>query len=204
MSLQNKTVKEFTDLLAAKTSVPGGGGASALAASVGIALGSMVGQFTLGKKKYADVEPDIQELMEKAEELQKSLLQCIDRDAEAFEPLSKAYSIPKDNPDRDAIMEECLRNAAKVPFEILELSCAAIDLQREFADKGSKLMISDSATGAAILAGAIRGAAVNVKINTSSMKDRTYAEALEKKAEALLGEYIPKADKIYEDVVARI
>ena len=204
MSLQNKTVKEFTDLLAAKTSVPGGGGASALAASVGIALGSMVGQFTLGKKKYADVEPDIQELMEKAEELQKSLLQCIDRDAESIEPLSKAYSIPKDNPDRDAIMEECLRNAAKVPFEILELSCAAIDLQREFADKGSKLMISDSATGAAILAGAIRGAAVNVKINTSSMKDRTYAEALEKKAEALLGEYIPKADKIYEDVVARI
>ena len=204
MSLQNKTVKEFTDLLAAKTSVPGGGGASALAASVGIALGSMVGQFTLGKKKYSDVESDIQELMVKAEELQKSLLQCIDKDAEAFEPLSKAYSIPKDNPDRDAIMEECLRNAAKVPFEILELSCAAIDLQREFADKGSKLMISDSATGAAILAGAIRGAAVNVKINTSSMKDRTYAEALEKKAEALLGEYIPKADKIYEDVVARI
>ena len=204
MSLQNKTVKEFSELLAAKTSVPGGGGASALAGGLGIALGSMVGQFTLGKKKYVDVESDIQELMVKAEELQKSLLQCIDKDAEAFEPLSKAYSIPKDNPDRDTIMEECLKDAAKVPFEILELSCAAIDLQREFADKGSKLMISDSATGAAILAGAIRGAAVNVKINTGLMKDREYAKALEKKVNTLLEEYIPKADKIYDDVMARL
>ena len=164
----------------------------------------MVGQFTVGKKKYIDVEEDIIKLMDQAEELRKKLLQCIDDDATAFEPLSKAYAIPKDDPTRDEVMERCLRDAAKVPMDILELACHAVDLQREFADKGSKLMISDAATGVAMLAGAIKGAAVNVKINTSSMKDRDYAEALDKKVEALVRDYVKKADDIYADVLARL
>ena len=204
MSLTNKSVNEFTELLAAKESVPGGGGASALVASIGIALGTMVGQFTVGKKKYADVEEDIIQLMDQAEVLRKSLLNCIEEDAKAFEPLSKAYGIPKDDPSRDEIMEKCLKDAAGVPLDILELACKAIDLQREFANKGSKLMISDAATGVAMLAGAIKGAAVNVKINTSSMKDRNYAEALDKKVEALVSDYVKKADEIYADVLARL
>lgn len=204
MSLTNKSVNEFTELLAAKESVPGGGGASALVASIGIALGTMVGQFTVGKKKYADVEEDIIQLMDQAEILRKSLLNCIEEDAKAFEPLSKAYGIPKDDPSRDEIMEKCLKDAAGVPLDILELACKAIDLQREFANKGSKLMISDAATGVAMLAGAIKGAAVNVKINTSSMKDRDYAEALDKKVEALVSDYVKKADEIYADVLARL
>ncbi len=204
MSLTNKSVNEFTELLAAKESVPGGGGASALVASIGIALGTMVGQFTVGKKKYADVEEDIIQLMDQAEVLRKSLLNCIEEDAKAFEPLSKAYGIPKDDPSRDEIMEKCLKDAAGVPLDILELACKAVDLQREFANKGSKLMISDAATGVAMLAGAIKGAAVNVKINTSSMKDRKYAEALDKKVEALVSDYVKKADDIYADVLARL
>ena len=204
MSLTNKSVTEFTELLAAKTSVPGGGGASALVASIGAALGTMVGQLTVGKKKYIDVEEDIIKLMDQAEELRKKLLQCIDDDATAFEPLSKAYAIPKDDPTRDEVMERCLRDAAKVPMDILELACHAVDLQREFADKGSKLMISDAATGVAMLAGAIKGAAVNVKINTSSMKDREYADSLDRKVEALVNEYVKKSDDIYSDVFARL
>ena len=204
MSLQNKTVKEFTELLAAKTSVPGGGGACALVAAVGIALGNMVGQFTIGKKKYADVEPDIISLMEKADKLCLALLECIDKDAQAFEPLSQAYSIPKDDPNRDRVMEECLQSAAMVPYEILELACQAVDLLRDFADKGSKLMISDAATGSAMMASAIKGAAVNVRINTSSMKDRKYADELDKKVNDLVQEYTLKADLIYSDVMKRI
>nr|MCR4831222.1 cyclodeaminase/cyclohydrolase family protein [Pseudobutyrivibrio sp.] len=141
MSLTNKSVNEFTELLAAKESVPGGGGASALVASIGIALGTMVGQFTVGKKKYVDVEEDIIQLIDQAEVLRKSLLNCIEEDAKAFEPLSKAYGIPKDDPSRDEIMEKCLKDAARVPLDILELACKAVDLQREFANKGSKLMI---------------------------------------------------------------
>ena len=204
MDLINSSIAEFTSLLASKTSVPGGGGASALVAAVGIALGDMVGEFTLGKKKYAEVEPEIKTLMEKAQDLRVSLLKCIEDDAIAFEPLSKAYSMPKDAEGRDEIMEKCLRNAAEVPFNILKLACEAVDLQRDFADKGSVIMISDAATGVAMLQGAIKGAAVNVKINTKSMKDRAYAEALDTKVEELVAKYIDKSEQIYVDVWNRL
>ncbi|SCZ78544.1 cyclodeaminase/cyclohydrolase family protein [Pseudobutyrivibrio xylanivorans] len=204
MDLINSSVAEFTELLASKTSVPGGGGASALVASIGIALGDMVGEFTVGKKKYVDVEPEIIKLMEKAQKLRVDLLQCIEDDAVAFEPLSKAYSMPKEAEGRDEIMEKCLKDAASVPMHILELACEAVDLQREFADKGSVIMISDAATGVAMLQGAIKGAAVNVKINTKSMKDRTYADELDRRVDVLVKEYVSRADDIYSDVWNRL
>ncbi|MBQ6462452.1 MAG: cyclodeaminase/cyclohydrolase family protein [Pseudobutyrivibrio sp.] len=204
MSLLNVSVTEFTNQLASKTSVPGGGGASALVSSIGIALGDMVGEFTVGKKTYADVEEDIKALMTEAKILQNQLLECIDEDAKAFEPLSKAYSISKDDPKRDAIMEKCLKDAAAVPFKILELCGKAIDLQEEFANKGSKIMISDAATGVALLSGAMKGAAVNVKVNTKLMKNREYANELDSRVEELLNKYIPKADRIYSDIISRL
>ena len=204
MSLTKATVEEFTEALASKSSVPGGGGASALVASIGAALGDMVGEFTVGKKTYADVEDEMIELMASAQSLRMQLLECIDKDAVAFEPLSKVYSMPKDEPGRDELMEKCLRDAASVPFEILQLACKAVDLQRDFADKGSKLMISDAATGAAHLLGAIKGAAVNVKVNTRLMKDRSYADELDGKVKALVDEYEIKANGIYDDVMARL
>ncbi|MCR4568451.1 MAG: cyclodeaminase/cyclohydrolase family protein [Pseudobutyrivibrio sp.] len=204
MSMKDLSIKEFTEQLASKTSVPGGGGASALVAAVGTALGDMVGEFTVGKKKYQDVEPEIIEYMTQAKSLSAQLLQCIEDDAVAFEPLSKAYSIPKEDPSRDEIMEKCLVDAAGVPFHILELACKAVDLQREFADKGSVIMISDAATGVAMLQGAIKGAAVNVKINTKSMKNRDYADELDSKVEKLVAEYSAKAEQIYTDVWNRL
>lgn len=204
MDLINSSVADFTKKLASKTSVPGGGGASALVAAIGIALGDMVGEFTVGKKKYADVEPEVIELMDEAEKLREALLQCIEDDATAFEPLSKAYSLPKDAEGRDEIMEKCLRDAASVPFKILKLACIAVDLQRDFADKGSTLMISDAATGVAMLEGAIKGAAVNVRINTKSMKDREYAENLDRQVDEMVEEYTIKAKAIYDDVWNRL
>ena len=128
MSLKKASCEEFTQLLASKTSVPGGGGASALVASIGVALGDMVGEFTVGKKTYANVVDEIIELMDAAQSLRMQLLDCIDKDAVAFEPLSKVYGMPKDEPGRDELMEKCLKDAAAVPFEILELGCNAIAL----------------------------------------------------------------------------
>lgn len=204
MDFKKMTCTEFTEALASKTSVPGGGGASALVGAVAIALGDMVGEFTVGKKKYADVEDEIKGLMAQAQDLRVELLKCIEEDAIAFEPLSKAYAIPPDDPSRNEIMEKCLKDAAAVPFKILELSCQAVDLQREFADKGSVIMISDAATGVAMLEGAIKGAAINVRINTKSMKDREYAEDLNQKVDSLVTEYTKKAADIYSDVFNRL
>lgn len=196
----NKSVKEFTEALASKTSVPGGGGASALVGSIGIALGDMVGEFTVGKPKYADVEEDMKVLMEEAQKLREELLDCIDADAKAFEPLSKAYAIPKDDPDKDAVMEKCLKDAAKVPMRILVLSCEAIEMQQKFAEMGSKIVISDAATGVMMCRAAIQGAAVNVKINTKSMKDRDFAEAMNAQVDELTAKYTMMADDIYETI----
>ena len=203
MSLNDKSVREFAEILASKAPVPGGGGASALVGALGAALGSMVGELTVGKKKYADVEEDVRALMSKAEALREKLLACIDKDAEAFEPLSKAYAIPKDDPAREEVMESCLRTAADAPLEILRLCCEGIALQRDFADKGSALAVSDAATGVVLLWGAMYGAAVNVKVNTKAMKDREYAAAINAEVDALMNEYWQKAEKIYEDVYGR-
>ena len=201
--LTQNSCAEFTELLASKAAVPGGGGASALAAALGAALGGMVGALTVGKEKYAAVEADIKELMAQADVLRQKLLDCVDRDAEAFAPLAKAYAIPKDDPTRDAVMEECLRRAAAVPMEILDLSCEMIGLHRQFADKGSDLAISDAATGVVLCWSAMYGAAVNVKVNTKSMKDRAYADKLNAHVDQQMEKYWKIAEQVYEDVYGR-
>jgi len=199
----NRSVTEFTEVLASRSAVPGGGGASALVGAIGIALGNMVGELTVGKKKYADVEEDVKALMDRAQDLRVRLLACVNKDAEAFEPLSRAYGIPKEDPARDEIMEQCLRDAAAAPLEILDLCCEAIELQREFADKGSALAISDAATGVVFCWSAMYGAAVNVKVNTKSMKDRAYADQINAHVDAQMAKYWPVAEKVYEDVYRR-
>ncbi len=199
----NKNVTEFTEALASKSAVPGGGGASALVGAIGIALGDMVGELTVGKKKYADVEEDVRALMVRAQELRVKLLSCVNKDAKAFEPLSRAYGIPKDDPTRDEVMEKCLRDAAGAPLEILDLCCEAIELQKEFAAKGSVLAISDAATGVVFSLSAMYGAAVNVKVNTKSMKDRDYAEKINAHVDAQIAKYRPIAEQIFQDVYGR-
>ena len=203
MELLNSSVKSFTEQLASKAPVPGGGGASALVGAIGIALGDMVGELTVGKKKYADVEEDIKALMVKAQDLRVKLLECIAKDAVAFEPLSRAYGIPKDDPTRDEIMEKCLRDAAAVPFEILCLCCEAIELQVDFAAKGSVLVVSDAGTGVVHCKAALQGAAINVKVNTKAMKDRDYAASIDRQVDERLEKYGKMADEVFEKVYGR-
>ena len=104
MDFAQASCTEFVTVLASNAPVPGGGGASALVGAIGTALGNMGGSLTVGKKKYADVEEEIIALKAKCDQLQKDLLEQIAQDAIGFEPLSKAYGIPKDNPDRDKIL----------------------------------------------------------------------------------------------------
>ncbi|HHT16281.1 MAG TPA: cyclodeaminase/cyclohydrolase family protein [Papillibacter sp.] len=204
MSFVTASCTEFVDVLASKAPVPGGGGASALVGAVGMALGSMVGNLTVGKKKYADVEADVYAIMEKAAALQKELLRLVDEDAVVFEPLSKAYGIPKDDPNREKIMEEALRNACSVPLDIMRACCRAIELHEELAAKGSALALSDVGVGVAFCKSALMGASLNVFINTKSMVDREYAAQTEKEADEMLSKYCALADSIYDSVIKRL
>ena len=208
MGFINSNLTEFTDALSSKAPVPGGGGASSLVGAVGIALGSMVGNLTVGKKKYADVEADILAAMEKAEVIRAELMRLIDEDAVVFEPLSRAYGMPKDTEEQQKekarVMEECLRAACGVPMDIMRAVCRAIDLHEEFGAKGSAIAISDVGVGVVCCKAALQGASLNVFINTKSMTDKAYAAEIEAEADAMLQKYCALADEIYAGVVAKL
>ena len=204
MKMIDKTVCVFTEELTSPAPVPGGGGASALVGAIGVSLGDMVGELTVGKKKYADVEEDIKSLMARAQDLRARLLALIDGDAEAFAPLAKAYGIPKDDPSRDEVMEGALKVACGVPMDILRACAEALNLIEEFAAKGSRLAISDAGCGAVLCKAAMQAASLNIFINTKAMKDRACAETLEKEAKALLEKYTAKGDEIFSAVIEKI
>ena len=169
----------------------------------------MVGSLTVGKKKYADVEDEMYELKAKCDQLQKDFLRLIERDAEVFEPLSKAYGMPKETEEEKAekarVMEIVLKDACSVPMEIMEKCCEAIELIVEFGAKGSKLAISDAGVGAAFCKAALQGASLNVYINTKSMADREYAEELKQKKQMRCLRNIQKiADDTFNSVLGRL
>ena len=208
MNYNEKTIKDFIQVLSSKEPVPGGGGASALIGSIGIALGNMVGSLTVGKKKYADVEGDIKILMQKAERLSEKFQELIDKDAESFAPLAAAYALPKDTEEEKAertrVMEAALETASLAPLEIMETVCEAVDVVSEFAAKGSKLAISDAGVAAIALRSALLGASLNVFINTASMQNRALAEELEGRANKMIEEYGTKAEEIFKSVKERL
>ena len=199
-----KNVDRFLAALASKAPTPGGGGAAALCAAAGIALGNMVGNLTLGKKKYAEVEEDIKALNAKAEKLRADFLALIDADAEAFEPLSRAYGIPKDDPARAEVMEAALLAAAGPPLEIMRKCAEALSLTAEYAAKGSALAVSDAGCAAALLRAAAEAAALNVFINTKSMTDRRTADRLNLEAHSLAAHCGLAAGEIYDGVYGRL
>lgn len=199
-----KNIDKFLAELASSAPTPGGGGAAALCGALGIALGNMVGSLTLGKKKYADVHEDIAELNAKAEALRAGFVALVDADAEAFAPLSRAYAIPKDDPARDEIMEPALLKAAEAPLEIMRKCAEALDLISGYAAKGSALAISDAGCAAALCGAAMEAAALNVKINTKSMKNRAVADNINAEMNELLQKYFVLSQEIYNDVSGRL
>ncbi len=196
--------QEFADVLASKAPVPGGGGASALVGALGAALGNMVGALTVGKKKYAGVEDDVKALMAKGDSLRRDLLLLAEKDAEAFEPLSRAYGMPKDTPEqaaqKEAVMEEALKAASMVPLTIMEKCAEALTMIEGFSRLGSRLALSDAGVAACFAKAALQGASLNVFINTKAMKDRSFAEEVNNKARKLLETYEPLADEVAGNV----
>ena len=198
-----RQIDSFLAELASKAPTPGGGGAAALCGAVGIALGNMVGNLTLGKKKYAEVQEDIAALNQRAEALRADFLALIDADAEAFKPLSKAYGIPKDEPKRGEVMEAALLAAVQPPLEIMRKCVKALELIAEYAAKGSALAISDAGCAAAITRAACEAAALNVFVNTKPMRDREKAGEINREANELL-QQCALAREIYNDVTGRL
>ncbi len=202
MDMTLESCRKFVEVLASNAPAPGGGGAAALVGAIGTALGNMVGSLTVGKKKYAEVEEEIIALKAKCDALQTELLNQVEADDEGFVPLAKAYGIPKDDPNRDQILEEATITACAVPMHIMELCCEAIDYIAVFAAKGSRLAVSDAGCGAVCCKAALQAASLNVFINTKSLKNREVAEEMNRKANLMLNKYGALADEIFGEVKA--
>ena len=208
MAMEEMTIEQFIEELSGDAPVPGGGGASALVAAVGMSLGNMVLSLTTGKKKYAQYQEEIEESIEKATLLTKRLKEGMDKDAEAFEPLSKAYGLPKDTPEEEAyrtqVMEKALKDAAKAPLELMEAILEALKLFERIAVIGSKIAISDAGVGVQFCKAAMNGASLNVYINTKLMKDRECAEQFNRRAQELVREAERSADATFERVASQL
>ncbi|MBQ4259766.1 MAG: cyclodeaminase/cyclohydrolase family protein [Lachnospiraceae bacterium] len=204
MKFVEYSCKEFVEVLASKAPVPGGGGASGLIGAVGIALGNMAGNLTVGKKKYADVEAEVIDLNERAQKLQQELLALVEEDAKVFEPLSKAYGMPKETPEQQEekarVMEAALKEACLVPLQIMRKCCEAIEIIADYSSKVSVLAISDVGVGATTCKAALLGASLNVFINTKSMQNKTLAEEFSKEAEDMIAKYGVLADEVFAKV----
>ena len=200
MEIKDKSIEVFLDELASTSATPGGGSVAALMGAQSAALTSMVCNLTIGKPNYAEVEADMQALLQKSEALREKLTGLIKADVDVFNRLMAAYGLPKetdaDKTARSEAIQIVLKAATEVPLACARACAEAIELSRIAADKGSLGVISDAGAAAMAAYGGLKSAALNVYINTGSLKDKAFAEA--KLAE--LATILENIDALVEDI----
>ena len=208
MSMIEKTCKDFIDVLASKAPVPGGGGAAAMGGAIGMALSNMVGNLTVGKKKYVDVEGEVKELLDKGYKIIGELLKLVDKDAEVFEPLSKAYSLPKKTPEeakyKEETMEKCCKVACSVPMEIMRKAYEGIKIHQRMGQIGTMIAISDVGCGVVFLKSALIAGKLNVIINLNAIKDQDFIQKTREEMDQLLQEGSRIADETLDLVISKL
>ncbi len=199
--IKDKSIQLFLDELASKSATPGGGSVSALMGAQSAALTSMVCNLTIGKPKYAEVEAEMQALLKKSEALREKLTGLIKADIDVFNRLMTAYGLPKETDEekleRTEAIQWVLKAATEVPLECARACAEAIELSRCAANIGNIGVISDA--GAAVMAGysGLKSAALNVYINTGSLKDRPFAESKLAELKTILKNF---DDTVVEDI----
>jgi len=174
----DQPLRHFMDKLASRSPEPGGGSVAALTGALGAALVSMVANLTLGKEKYKDVQPQIEALLKESEELRGDLQDLIQKDTEAYGALSEVYKMPKNTDAEKAArtvkMQEALKKACQVPFEIGLKALDVAKLAQRAADIGNVGAVSDAGVAVLLAQACAQSAALNVKINVNSIKDATF------------------------------
>ncbi len=206
--LVDLTVKEFIELTASDAPAPGGGSVSALSGAIAAALSGMVARLTIGKKKYADVQEDMQAAIDKSNELVSRFVSLIDEDTEAFNKVMDAFKMPKQTDEekqaRKAAREEAKIGAAQVPLNVMQACADSLNVIMEVASKGNKNSASDAAVAALQIQAACEGAALNVFINTGSLSNTEKANELNEKANSLLEYVRQEAQKALDAAKERI
>ena len=184
------------DDLAAETPTPGGGSAAAYAGAAGAALVAMVARLTIGKKKYVEVEAQMQSVLERAERLRADLTTAVQTDAAAFNTVMDAYRLPKEDEaqkiKRSLAIQAATLGAAQVPLEVAGMAVEVLSLAEQAVARGNLNAISDGASGAALTRAALTGAGYNVRINVPGLADEEVAQEFLAK----LGEFEKRAAEL--------
>jgi methenyltetrahydrofolate cyclohydrolase len=208
MSMLNQSCSNFLEVLASKAPVPGGGGAAALGGAIGMALSNMVGNLTVGKKKYAEVEDEVKELIAKGDKVIAELKALVDEDAKVFEPLSKAYGLPKDTPEqiayKEKVLEKCSKDACDGPMKIMRTCYEGIKIHERMGQIGTNLAISDVGCGVVFLKSALISGMLNVVINLNTIKDQEYVRNNRAEMEQLVADGSKIADATLELVLNKL
>lgn len=198
----------FVEDLASAAPAPGGGGASAYVGALAAALASMVGNLTVGKKTYAEVENEVVRHLEALEGLRARLIELVDEDARAFEPLAAAYRMPKGTPEelatKQAAIQQALIGATEVPLEIMRTAARVVDHADYLAHFGSRMARSDAGVSAAFARAAVDGASLNVFINAASMDDANRARLVREEASAIASTTRERCDELFDFVVEEV
>ncbi len=184
-------INDFLGTLASSSPTPGGGSVAALSGALGAALNSMVANLTIGKKKYADVEDDMKDVLARAESLRLELAQLIDEDAEAFDTFMVAMKLPKETDAevaaRRQAMQTALIDAATVPLVVMEKCVEVIRVAAIAADKGNRNAVSDAGVAALMGRAGAHSARLNVLINLGGIRAPEHQAFVEKANTALAG-----------------
>ncbi|MDD4905538.1 MAG: cyclodeaminase/cyclohydrolase family protein [Methylobacter tundripaludum] len=206
--IKDKSVQAFIDELASKAPTPGGGSAAAVMGAQAAALISMVCNLTIGKPKYAEVEVEMQSLLEKSEALRETLTGMIKADVEVFDRLMATYGLPKDSDEEKSVRSEAIQSALKeatvVPLACANACAEAIALSRIAAEKGNIGVISDAGVAVMAAYGALKSAALNVYINAGGLKDKAFADAKLAELETILNGADAAAEEVYQIVKAKL
>jgi formiminotetrahydrofolate cyclodeaminase len=206
--LTDKSIESFLAELARSAPAPGGGSVAALSGALGAALISMVSNLTVGKEKYAAVQEDISELLEKSEGLRVSLTDLLEQDVEAYTRLSQTMKMLRDTEEqkntRAAAMQKALKDAANVPMRIAETCVEVMNLCRPAAEKGNINAVSDAGVAILMAEAGLRSAALNVLINLGMIKDENFVSESREKLDQLLSGKPTLRDEIYELVVNKL
>ncbi|MBA2123650.1 hypothetical protein B9J78_01730 [bacterium Unc6] len=195
-----KSFEVYLNDLASNLPAPGGGSASALTGAIGCACLSMSANLTLGKEKYKDVEEDIKLFLNITESCRKKLMELVDEDVLVYKKIRQAWKIPKKDPNRYEKIQDALKSATSVPFEICKTCFRSIKMCEELAQKCNKNLISDVGVGVLLLESAYRSAVLNVQINLSSIKDEVFIQCAKNELEVITKE-IEKTSKNTLDIV---
>ena len=202
------SMKAFLDELSSSAPAPGGGSVAALAGALGAALISMVGNLTVGKKKYAGVEDEINKLLQESERLRGELHDLLEADVKAFTELSLAMKMPRDTNEEKAArtkeMDRAFKAATDVPMRVAEACVSVMELCRPVAEKGNLNAVSDVGVAILMAEAGLRSAALNVLINLGWIKDDAFVEENRTKLDALFKGKPALREEIYELVVSKL